>query len=94
MSHKEHLENTGHGGPTCQRGRIGGSLRGEHFTSSYAEFSALPVERRCARCNSSKLFAFLERQAEKAAANSWEPEEDPNAWKARDAALIAARRAR
>jgi len=68
MTHKEHLQHTIGGGPTCQRGKIGGSLRGEHFTSKYSEFSALPVERRCSRCNNSKLFAFLERQTAKALA--------------------------
>lgn len=65
---KEHLQHTTHGGPTCQTGRSGGSLRGEHITSKYSEFSALPVDRRCDRCNSSKLFAFLERQTAKALA--------------------------
>lgn len=94
MSHKEHLKHTANSGPTCQRGRIGGSLRGEHFTVGYAEFSALPVERRCARCNSSKLFAFLERQTAKALAGDWEPADDPNAWKAADDAVIAAHRAK
>lgn len=93
MAHKDHLKHTGHGGPTCQRGRTGGALRGEHFTSSYAEFSALPVERRCARCSASKLFAVLERETAKALAGDWEPEA-PDAWKNADDALIAARRAR
>lgn len=68
MTRKEHLQHTTNGGPTCQRGRVGGSLRGEHITSKYSEFSALPVAQRCARCNDSKLFAFLERQTAKALA--------------------------
>ena len=68
MSHKNHLQHTTHGGPTCQTGRIGGQRRGEHFTMKYSEFVAQPVETRCARCNSSKLFAFLERQTAKALA--------------------------
>jgi hypothetical protein len=94
MIRKDHLKHTTDSGPTCQRGRIGGSLRGEHLTVSYSEFSALPVEQRCARCNSSKLFAFLERQTAKALAGDWEPVADPNAWKAADDAVIAAHRAR
>lgn len=60
---KNHLQHTVHNGPTCQRGRSGGSLRGEHFTYPHAEFVATSAEHRCARCASSKLFAFLERKA-------------------------------
>lgn len=67
MTHKHHLEHTVKYGPTCQSGRSGGSLRGEHFTYSAAEFLALPAERRCDRCASSKLFSFLQRQAAKKA---------------------------
>jgi hypothetical protein len=54
------------GGPTCQTGRSGGSLRGEHITLKYSEFSASRVQ--CDRCRSSKLFSFLERQTAKALA--------------------------
>lgn len=67
MTRKEHLKHTVHGGPTCQSGRVGGQLRGEHLSCKYSEFSALPLEQRCVRCNSSKLFAFLERQTAKKA---------------------------
>ena len=59
---KNHLQHTVHGGPACQRGRTGGSLRGEHFTYTHTEFVATPAEQRCARCASSKLFAFLQRK--------------------------------
>lgn len=62
---KDHLQHTVSGGPTCQRGRSGGSLRGEHLTSPFEEFVALAPELRCSRCASSKLFAFLQRQAAK-----------------------------
>jgi hypothetical protein len=62
---KDHLQHTVHYGPTCKSGRSGGSLRGEHFTVPAAEFLALPSEQRCERCASSKLFAFLQRQAAK-----------------------------
>lgn len=62
---KDHLTHTVRGGPTCQSGRSGGSLRGEHFTLPAAQFLALDPELRCARCASSKLFAFLQRQAAK-----------------------------
>jgi len=65
MSHKHHLQHTVKYGPTCQGGRSGGSLRGEHFTAPAAEFLALPSEMRCVRCASSKLFNFLQRQASK-----------------------------
>jgi hypothetical protein len=93
MTRKEHLQHTNGGGPTCQNGRAGGAIRGEHFTSKYSEFSALPLERRCTRCNSSKLFAFLERQTAKALAGDWEPE-DQDAWKASDDKLMRAYRER
>jgi len=62
---KEHLQHTVHYGPTCKSGRSGGSLRGEHITLPAAEFLALAPELRCERCASSKLFAFLQRQAAK-----------------------------
>ena len=65
MYRKEHLKHTVHGGPTCQSGRSGGSLRGEHLTLPASEFLALAPEFRCVRCASSKLFAFLQRQATK-----------------------------
>jgi hypothetical protein len=70
MIRKEHLQHTVSGGPTCQSGRLGGQLRGEHLSSKYSEFSALPVEQRCARCENSPLFAFLKRQAAKALATT------------------------
>ena len=61
--HKNHLQHTVNNGATCQRGRTGASLRGEHFTYKYSEFVATPVEHRCIRCNNSKLFSFLQRKA-------------------------------
>lgn len=64
---KDHLKHTVNGGPTCQRGRIGGNLRGEHLTAPFEEFIALAPELRCSRCANSKLFAFLQRQAAKKA---------------------------
>lgn len=64
---KEHLKHTVNGGPTCQRGRSGGSLRGEHLTSPFAEFIAAPLEAQCERCRTSTLFNFLQRQAIKKA---------------------------
>lgn len=65
--HKAHLQHTIHHGPTCQSGRIGGQLRGEHFTYKFEEFVTVPVEQRCSRCSASKLAAYLERQAAKKA---------------------------
>lgn len=44
---------------------------------------------RCEKCVGSKLFAFLSRKD----ADQWVPVADPDAWKAADDALIAARRA-
>lgn len=64
---KDHLKHTVRGGPTCQSGRSGGSLRGEHLSFPFAEFVAAPLEVQCERCRSSKLFAFLQRQAAKKA---------------------------
>jgi hypothetical protein len=66
MARKEHLSHTYKGGPACQNGRVGASLRGEHIAVKYSEFSKLPVELRCERCNNGKLFSFLERQTAKA----------------------------
>ncbi len=60
---KNHLQHTVNNGATCQRGRAGASLRGEHLTYKYSDFVATPVEHRCTRCNNSKLFAFLQRKA-------------------------------
>jgi hypothetical protein len=62
---KAHLQHTVHYGPTCQSGRSGGSLRGEHITEKFSEFAKEPAEQRCTRCANSKLFAFLQRQAAK-----------------------------
>lgn len=62
MTRKHHLQHTVHNGPTCQTGRVGGSLRGEHITLKYDEFVAQPTYQ-CERCKSSKLFAFLQRKA-------------------------------
>ena len=61
--HKVHLEHTVRHGPTCQTGRSGAALRGEHITEGYAEFVAEPVAYQCNRCAASKLFAFLQRKA-------------------------------
>lgn len=61
MTRKTHLQHTVHGGPTCQTGRVGAALRGEHITVRYKEFA---VERsQCTRCRASKLFALLARKA-------------------------------
>jgi hypothetical protein len=62
---KDHLQHTVHYGPACKSGRSGGSLRGEHITLPAAQFLALSQDLRCDRCSSSKLFAFLQRQADK-----------------------------
>lgn len=86
MTRKEHLSDTQRGGPACQRGRIGGSLRGEHIAVSFDEFQM--AANRCARCEGSRLFAFLERKA----LDAWEPEH-PDAWKAQDDATVKARAA-
>lgn len=67
MTRKVHLQHTVHYGPTCKSGRSGGQLRGEHITEKFSEFSQEPIEYRCERCASSKLFAFLTRQASKVA---------------------------
>jgi hypothetical protein len=89
MTLKTHLQHTADSGPTCQRGRAGGTLRGEHMTVGFDDFVREWAALRCTRCENSKLFAFLERKA----LEQWVPVSDPNAWKAADDALIAARRA-
>lgn len=63
MSRKIHLKHTVQGGPTCQTGRVGGALRGEHITVQFSEFVAERGEYQCSRCLASKLFAFLQRKA-------------------------------
>jgi hypothetical protein len=65
MTRKHHLQHTVHRGPTCQTGRSGAALRGEHITEAFAEFSGRPADLQCDRCKASKLFAFLQRQATK-----------------------------
>ena len=91
MTRKYHLEDTKHHGPTCQSGRSGAALRGEHITLGFDDFCAAPESIQCSRCAGGRLFAFLVRQATKKL-DAWEPEDDPNGWISRDAALIAARR--
>ena len=88
MTRKTHLSHTTFGGPTCQRGRRGGALRGEHISVRFDEFIEERPELQCDRCRSSKLFAFLDRKS----ADQWIPADDPNAWIAADAALIAKHR--
>jgi hypothetical protein len=63
MPRKIHLEHTAHRGPTCQTGRIGGALRGEHITERFSEFVTRANELQCSRCRSSSLFKFLARKA-------------------------------
>lgn len=58
---KTHLQDTKHFGPTCQSGRSGGALRGEHITVKFSEFVTSAGQ--CERCKASKLFAFLQRKA-------------------------------
>lgn len=66
MNRKTHLLDTAKGGPTCKGGRSGASLHArEHITVRYAAFAA--ANDQCERCRSGKLFAFLVRQAAKAA---------------------------
>jgi hypothetical protein len=65
MIRKDHLQHTVKFGPTCKGGRMGGNLRGEHITLPASQFLSLAPELRCERCASSKLFAFLQRQAAK-----------------------------
>lgn len=72
MTRKTHLKNPRNGAVTCQ-GRTGGALRGEHITCGYAEFVAEPAEFQCSRCRASKVFAYLQRCAEKTAAVAPEP---------------------
>lgn len=91
MTRKMHLKHSQFGGPTCQRGRVGGSLRGEHLSEGFDDFVERSEELQCARCVASPLFGFLQRQQAKSLAE-WEPEA-PDAWKAADDALVAARRA-
>lgn len=68
MIRKTHLKHSTKFGPVCQAGHSGARINGEHFTGSFAEFVAAPADQQCAKCRSSKLFAFLQRQAAKAAA--------------------------
>lgn len=63
MIRKNHLSHTVKSGPVCQAGKTGGALRGEHITYPFAEFAEMPAEHQCAKCRSSKLFAFLVRRA-------------------------------
>lgn len=65
MTRKHHLQHTVHNGPTCQTGRSGAALRGEHITEKFEKFVTRSVELQCTRCAASKLFAFLTRKAAK-----------------------------
>lgn len=90
MTRKAHMQHTTKFGPTCQGGKVGGSLRGEHVTMEFSEFAKLDEDKRCSRCTASPLFSFLQRKAEAESAAQWEPEE-PDAWKKSDDALLAAK---
>jgi hypothetical protein len=87
MTRKHHLQHTVNRGPTCQTGRAGAALRGEHITEGFAAFSTRSADLQCSRCASSKLFMFLQRKE----ADKWVPEH-PDAWKQADDKLMAARR--
>jgi hypothetical protein len=50
-------------GPTCRSGRVGGALHGEHLTRRFQDFIQTNESQRCERCSASKLFAFLQKQA-------------------------------
>jgi hypothetical protein len=96
MSRKMHLQKSANAGPVCYRGAIGGALRGEHLTDDYAGFTRAVIRGgACGKCQASKLFAFLNKQAAKTVEpdlSAWEPADDPDAWKAADDALIAKRK--
>ena len=62
---KTHLQHTVKYGPACKSGRSGGALSGEHITVKFNEFILERGEFRCTRCESGKLFDFLQRQAAK-----------------------------
>lgn len=62
MTRKTHLQHTVHRGPTCQTGRMGAALRGEHITVKFEEFITRSTSLRCSRCASSSLFRFMNRK--------------------------------
>jgi len=94
MTHQTHLKKSGSG--MSSRTACGRNILRTPMSLNWAGFSALPAGERCAKCNESKLAAFLIKQAAKQADDfgAWEPVADPDAWKRADDALIAAHRAR
>lgn len=80
-----HLNKSGSG--MASKTACGRNILRTPISTNWEEFKS--DAHQCEKCAAS-------RQAElnaKADANKWVPETDPNAWKARDAALIAAKRA-
>jgi hypothetical protein len=85
MALQMHLHSTG--GGMASKTACGRNILRTPMSTSWAGFKA--ETDRCEKCEQSKLFAFLTRKD----ADQWVPVENPDAWKAADDALIAARRA-
>lgn len=59
MTHKTHLWDGYKQRLSCSRS---GGIRYNTFAVDFAEFKTKPVDQRCERCNSGKLFSFLMRK--------------------------------
>ena len=86
MSLQMHLHSTGSG--MASKTACGRNILRTPMSTNYAAFKT--ESSRCEKCEQSKLFSFLSRKD----ADQWVPVADPDAWKAADDALIAARKAK
>lgn len=93
MSRVIHLNKSGRG--MASMTACGRNILRTPLSTNWEGYKETPKEQRCAKCEASKQAEVnrksdARKEAEEAA--KWEPVEDPNAWMAADAALIAAKR--
>lgn len=86
MTRQMHLHSTGSG--MASKTACGRNILRTPMSTNYAGFKT--ETERCAKCEQSKLFAFLARKDQ----DEWVPVANQDAWKAADDALIAAHKAR
>ena len=86
MSLALHLHSGGSG--MAAKTACGRNILRTPLVTSWEGFKTESV--RCVKCEKSNLFAFLTRKD----LEKWVPVADPDAWKAADDALIAARKAK
>lgn len=90
MARVIHLNKSGSG--MASKTACGRNILRTPMSADWAGFTGTKASQRCSLCDASSHAEFQRKQEEKASVDAWEPEH-PDAWKAADDALIAARRA-